>query len=500
MALGGTSWAEEPARGTATAGARPRTSAAGALQPPANPSALTSVRITRRGLLVVGGAALLATGLAACSSRSEGPKDDGGSGLVPEPEGVIVTRWRADPYARGAYSYLAVGATPDDRVALASPIDDRLYFAGEATDPDFPATVHGALASGRRAADAVAAVAAPGESVLIIGAGAAGLAAAQRLSEESVEYEVVEARERIGGRVHTSEALGAPVDLGASWIHGPDGNPLSALADEAGIDLLEIPSEVVIFSRASEISAARAGELEMLAGAILEQAAFSAQPGESLGSAIGRAVSARNLSARDEAQVRAAIALRIDDDLAAGPDQLSAQAAVEGDELDGGDVLPVGGYAPIIAELADDVDVRLGTPIAAIRHADAGVTVRAMSGAAFTADRVIVTLPLGVLAANAVEFDPPLPAAKLAAIDRLGVGDFAKVALRFPSTFLPSGIDGLIDISSPRDVPNQWVDISEAAGAPILVGVVGGPDARRLEQLSDAQATAQSLALLRAMV
>ena len=101
---------------------------------------------------------------------------------------------------------------------------------------------------------------------------------------------------------------------------------------------------------------------------------------------------------------------------------------------------------------------------------------------------------------HAVEFDPPLPAAKLAAIDRLGVGDFAKVALRFPSTFLPSGIDGLIDISSPRDVPNQWVDISEAAGAPILVGVVGGPDARRLEQLSDAQATARSLALLRAMV
>ena len=57
--------------------------------------------------------------------------------------------------------------------------------------------------------------------------------------------------------------------------------------------------------------------------------------------------------------------------------------------------------------------------------------------------------------------------------------------LRFPDSLGLTDINGLIDISAARSVPNQWVDISEVAGAPILVGIIVGPDARRLEQLSD---------------
>lgn len=416
---------------------------------------------------------------------------------MPDPEGAIVTRWREDPFALGAYSYLAVGAAPADRAVLAEPIGERIVFAGEATDPDFPATVHGALASGRRAAELVASAVGPQERVLIVGAGAAGLAAARVLSEESISYEVVEARDRVGGRVDTSEALGAPVDLGASWIHGPNGNPLSALAREAGIDLLEIPSEIAVFAGGRELPAGRVEELEAVAGAIIQQAALGASPDESLGSAIDRVIAARGLGPRESAQVRAAIELEIDDDLAASVDQLSSEAPLEGDELGGGDVLPVGGYAPIIAELADGVDVRLGTPIASMGHAGSGVTARTTTGESIRADRAIITLPLGVLRANAVVFDPPLPAPTRAAIDRLGVGDVAKVVLRFPDAFWPSGIDGVIDVSASRAVPNQWADISEVAGAPVLVGIVGGPDARRLEQLSDEEAVARSLEMLR---
>ncbi len=419
---------------------------------------------------------------------------------VPDPEGAIVTRWREDPFARGAYSYLAVGATPADRAALGEPIGERLVLAGEATDPDFPATVHGAMASGRRAAELIASVADSNERVLVIGAGAAGLAAARLLDQESIAYEVVEARDRVGGRVDTSEALGAPVDLGASWIHGPNGNPLSALADEAGVALLEIPSEIAVFAAGARVPAGQAQELEALAGQILQQAAFGAQAGESLGSAVDRVIAARDLRPGAAARVRSAIALAIDDDYAASVDQLSSEAVLEGDALDGGDVLPVGGYAPIIAELAAGVDVRLGAPIDAIGHGSDGVRARSASGETFSADRAIVTLPLGVLAAGSVAFDPPLPARTRAAIDRLGVGDFAKVIMRFPNTFLPSGIDGLIDVSAERDVPNQWVDLSEVSGAPILAGVIGGPAARRLESLTDQEAVTRSMAQLRRIV
>jgi monoamine oxidase len=69
-------------------------------------------------------------------------------GPFPRPDGWLQTRWAADPFALGSYSYLPVGSSPDDRAALAEPVGGRLFFAGEATALDFPSTVHGALMSG----------------------------------------------------------------------------------------------------------------------------------------------------------------------------------------------------------------------------------------------------------------------------------------------------------------------------------------------------------------
>ena len=88
---------------------------------------------------------------------------------IPAPVASVVTRWRADPYARGAYSYLARGAAPADRIALGAPDSTgKLFFAGEACDADNPATVHGALLSGQRAAREIRQRSAT--SVLIVGA------------------------------------------------------------------------------------------------------------------------------------------------------------------------------------------------------------------------------------------------------------------------------------------------------------------------------------------
>ena len=96
---------------------------------------------------------------------------------VPDPMQTAITRWRLDPYARGSYSYLSLENLPGDRQLLAAAVDDKLFFAGEAASVTNPATVHGALMSGRDAASAVAAIAAPEARIGIVGAGAAGIGA-----------------------------------------------------------------------------------------------------------------------------------------------------------------------------------------------------------------------------------------------------------------------------------------------------------------------------------
>lgn len=71
---------------------------------------------------------------------------------IPQPEAALITRWGRDPYALGAYSFNALGCTDRTRAQLAQPVDGRLYFAGEATEPRAYGTAHGAYQSGQRAA------------------------------------------------------------------------------------------------------------------------------------------------------------------------------------------------------------------------------------------------------------------------------------------------------------------------------------------------------------
>ena len=130
--------------------------------------------------------------------------------------GYIRTNWSRDPFSFGSYSFIAKGARKRHYRDLGAPVGDCLFFAGEATHPDYNSTVHAALESGLIAAEA--AWNAGARRIGVIGAGVAGLTAASALADGGANVTVIEGRDRIGGRSWTDGSLGAPLDLGASWI------------------------------------------------------------------------------------------------------------------------------------------------------------------------------------------------------------------------------------------------------------------------------------------
>ena len=288
------------------------------------------------------------------------------------------------------------------------------------------------------------------ERVVVVGAGIAGLTVANALTHAGVECVVLEARDRIGGRLHTVDLAGSPVDLGGSWIHMPVGNPMSAFAQQVGVSCRSA-------NPLSGLAGFDCGEGRRLSAAEVK-ASLSVQY-EAFPEAVGRlrAELGPDASAADGIEAFVAKA-----GLAPGPARRARQALhaiIEAEsadlaqrqslrwmwneiEYDGdyfGDV-PEGGYRRLVDAMATGVDLRLGVEVAEIALPANGVQVQGADGTTEEGSHVVVAVPLGVLKRGAPRFSPLLPLDRLAAIERLGFGRYEKVALRFGEPFWHLGL------------------------------------------------------------
>ncbi|KAL3615318.1 Polyamine oxidase 2 [Castilleja foliolosa] len=344
------------------------------------------------------------------------------------------------------------------------------------------------------------AVASP--SVIVIGAGFAGVAAARTLHDAAFKVTLLESRDRIGGRVHTDYSFGFPIDLGASWLHGVcKDNPLAPVIGRLGLPLYRTSEEnSVLYDHDLESYAlfdmegnqvpqdlvTKVGET--FEGILKETDLLRQESSEDM--SIQRAITIvfeRRPDLRLEGiehKVLQWYLCRMEGWFAADADTISLKCWDQEELLPGGHGLMVRGYLPVINTLAKGLDIRLGHRVTKVVRLYNGVEVTVENGKTFLADAAVIAVPLGVLKSKRIEFEPRLPDWKSAAIDDLGVGIENKIVLHFEKVFWPN-VEFLGVVAGTSYECSYFLNLHKATGHAVLVYMPAGQLARDVGKMSD---------------
>jgi monoamine oxidase len=341
--------------------------------------------------------------------------------------------------------------------------------------------------------------------VVVIGAGVAGLAAARRLRREGASVVILEARNRIGGRVWTDVSMsGVPLDLGASWIQGTNGNPITALAHDLNVRTFRTDFDhPALYAAGQRLNAADTQRIGKNYRSFMQRVdSFRSalrkkgQADISLEAGIDHVLAQQPATGQQRAELNFAIQSEIEDEYGTEAVDLSLFNWDQDEEFGGESVLFPAGYGQIIAGLAHGQDIRLNTSVTRVEYDDHGVSVET-ERLKLRATRVLVTLPLGVLKSGAIAFTPALPEPKRIAIARLGMGILNKIYLRFPHVFWPKEADVIGMISAERGGLDEWVNTFKYTGQPLLLGFNSGRRAKYIEGLSNQAVVGLAMKVLR---
>lgn len=322
--------------------------------------------------------------------------------------------------------------------------------------------------------------------IAVIGAGAAGLAAGLALQSSGMSFIVLEARGRIGGRAHTDmTALGLPVDLGAHWLHAAAQNPFKTIADQLGFayksDIGWDTGHIVRFGNGAPLPEAEQTEAARHVIAALSRIdEVPDQPDRSFAEFLDPASRWNTLTRRIITQI-------------------TSHEAEDCSVLDyhryvgeGGDFPVAQGYGALVAANAAGLPVTLSTPVTRIDWSGQQVRLDTPRGM-ITAQTIILAVPINVLIAGGIRFDPALPPALVQAFHDCPMGVSEKLAI-----LLDRPIEGF---------GHLYGDVMFAGGEtfnlhlnpfgrPLLVSHLAGSDGREMERLGDEEMMALAIEAL----
>lgn len=342
---------------------------------------------------------------------------------------------------------------------------------------------------------------------IVVGAGVAGLTAARLLARAGRRVVVLEARDRVGGRISTDRRYGLTTDMGASWIHGITGSPVAAAAEAFGMPMVEFtvggyqpdsrpiayygPDGVRLTDAATR---AYIADIHTVDRALIDVVAASA-PDASYRDVTEAALDAQGWDAERTQRVREYLEHRTEEQYGAWIEDLAAHG-LDDDVIDGDEVVFPDGYDRLPRRLAEGLDIRLIHVVSRVQWSAEGVLVTTDHGL-FAADSAIVTVPVGVLQSGDLEIEPALPEPVAGALGRLRMNAFEKVFLRFPTKFWDDGVYAIRQQGDEGRWWHSWYDLTALHGTPTLLTFAAGPAAVETRDWTEEEIVDSILAQLR---
>lgn len=336
-------------------------------------------------------------------------------------------------------------------------------------------------------AASVAAVAFPGAAraataplpkdaeVVVVGAGAAGIAAARRVLGANRKVVVVEASNRIGGRCWTdTETFGVPFDRGARWIYSQNANPVARLARSVAMDVYAAP----------QVQKIRIGRRNARAGETEDFLATLVRTNRALGDPNRKAdVSALDAMPRDTGDWAKTLEFNLGP--ATASKDLKDVSALDLSRLEPRDAGAFcrQGLGMLVQKLADPVPVALGAPVTRIVWGGRELAVETAAGRVATR-AIIVTASTNVITSGKIRFAPELPKRHIDAAAKLALGSYDHIALELPNN--PLGLQRDDFVIEKSETSKTGLLLANVGNSPLCVVDVGGSFGRELSAEGEA--------------